>query len=247
MRVPQLIAVLCLAVVSAVAYMNFGNAQQEELLSDAQRDEVNKMIRQYILNNPEIIPEAVEVLRSRQNAAALMQSQDLLYNDGYSYVAGNVDGDITLVEFYDYNCGFCKQVPEIIARLIEDDKNLKVIFKELPILAESSEFASMAAMAAMKQGKFLEFHSAMMKNNRTVNEELVFKVASDVGLDEETLIKDMADPEIAANIQRTKYLVQNIGVSGTPGFVIGDQIVPGFRSYDDLKQIIDRQREIREM
>lgn len=247
MRVPQLVAVLCLAVVSAFAYMNLGNAQQEEVLSDAQRDEVNQMIRQYILNNPEIIPEAVEVLRARQNAAALMQSQDLLYNDGYSHVAGNVDGDITLVEFYDYNCGYCKQVPEVIARLIEEDKNLKVIFKELPILAESSQFASVAAMASMKQGKFMEFHTAMMQNKRALDENLILKIARDAGVDEEKLLKDMADPVIEANIMRTKYLVQNIGISGTPGFVIGDQIIPGFMSYERLKQVITEQREIRSM
>ena len=247
MRVPQLFAVLCIVVVSAVAYMNLGNAQQEDILSDAQRDEVNQMIRQYILNNPEIIPEAVEVLRARQNAAALMQSQDLLYNDGYSHVAGNVDGDITLVEFYDYNCGYCKQVPEVIARLIEEDKNLKVIFKELPILAESSQFASVAAMASMKQGKFMEFHTAMMQNKRALDEDLVLKIARDAGVDEEKLLKDMADPVIEENIMRTKYLVQNIGVSGTPGFVIGDQIIPGFMSYERLKQVISEQREIRNM
>ncbi len=247
MRVPHFIAVICLAIVSAVAYMNFGNAQQEEGLSDIQRDEINQMIRQYILNNPEIIPEAVEVLRARQNAAAIMRSEDLLYNDGYSYVAGNEDGDITIVEFYDYNCGFCKQVPGILSRLVEEDKNLRVIFKELPILAESSEMASMAAMAAMKQGKFIEFHNAMMKNNRAINQELILKVASDVGLDHETLLEDMDDPKIAANIQMTLALVRNIGISGTPGFIIGDQIIAGFKPYDELKRIIAEQREARTM
>ncbi len=247
MRVPHFVAVLGLAIVSALAFMNFGNAQQEDTLSDAQKDEINQMIRQYILNNPEIIPEAVEVLRARQNAAAIMRSQDQLLNDGYSYVAGNEDGDITIVEFYDYNCGYCKQVPEILSRLVDEDKNLRVVFKELPILAESSTFASMAAMAAMKQNKFIEFHNAMMKNRRSLDEDLVLQIARDAGLDEEVLIKDMADPEIEANIMRTKYLVQNIGISGTPGFVIGDRIMPGFRSYDELKEVIAEVRETRQM
>ncbi len=106
---------------------------------------------------------------------------------------------------------------------------------------------SMAAMAAMKQNKFMEFHNAMMKNRRSLNEELVLQIARDAGLDEATLIQDMADPVIEANIMRTKYLVQNIGISGTPGFVIGDRIMPGFRSYDELKDVITQVRETRQM
>ena len=176
-----------------------------------------------------------------------MESQDLLYDDGYSFVAGNKDGDVTLVEFYDYNCGYCKQVPGVLARLIDEDKNLKIIFKELPILAESSQFASVAAMASMKQGKFVDFHNAMMKNKRALTEDLILKIARDSGVDEDRLLVDMADPEIEANIMKTKYLVQNIGISGTPGFVIGDQIIPGFIPYERLKGIIAKQRETQNM
>ncbi len=247
MKVSKLLAAVLLATICTGIFLNYGNAQQEDTLSVAQRDEINTMIRQYILNNPEIIPEAVEVLRARQNANALMQSQDLLYNDGYSHVAGNEEGDITIVEFYDYNCGYCKQVPDVLARLMDEDKNLRVIFKELPILAESSQFASVAAMASMKQGKFMDFHSALMKNKRALDEDLVLRIARDAGVDEDKLVKDMADPEIEANIMRTKYLVQNIGISGTPGFVIGDQIIPGYVPYEKLKEIIDKQRETRQM
>ena len=248
MRFPKLIAAILIALVSAGLFSFFGNAQPEgEGFNDNQKDEINALIRDYILSNPEIIPEAVEVLRSRQNASALLQSQDLLYNDGYSFVAGNEDGDVTLVEFYDYNCGYCKQVPEVLARLVEEDKNLKIIFKELPILAESSEFASIAAMASMKQGKFLDFHGAMMKNKRALTEDLILQIARDSGVDEDQLLTDMADPEIEANIMKTKYLVQNIGISGTPGFVIGDQIIPGFVPYEKLKDIISKERETRKM
>ena len=247
MRVPHFLAVIGLAVLSAGIFLNYSNAQQEQSLTDTQKEEINDMIRAYILNNPEIIPEAVEVLRARQNANALLQSQDLLYNDGYSYVAGNENGDITLVEFYDYNCGYCKQVPSVLNRLLEEDKNLKVIFKELPILAESSEYASKAAMASMNQDKFIEFHTALMNNKRSLSEELVLQIARDSGLDETRLLLDMMSPEIESNIMKTKYLVQNIGLSGTPGFVIGNQIIPGYRSYDDLKEIIEQERKAQKM
>jgi protein-disulfide isomerase len=223
--------------------------QTSSTSSDAtlEQDQVNAYIREYLLTNPEIIPEAVEVLRSRQNASALEGSSDLLYNDGYSHVAGNVDGDVTIVEFYDYNCGYCKQVPAALAQLIEEDKNVKIIFKELPILAESSQFASVAAMASMKQGKFMDFHSALMQNKRQLTEELILQIANDSGVDQEQLLQDMADPEIETNLMKNKYLVQNIGISGTPGFVIGNQVIPGYIPYDKLKSIVDEERATRKM
>ena len=225
-----------------------GNTQQSvNNFNIEQKNEIKKMIRNYILEYPEIIPEAVEVLRSRQNISRIKDSQNLLYNDGYSFVAGNKNGDVTLVEFYDYNCGYCKQVPDVLARLIEEDKNLKVIFKELPILAETSQFASVAAMASMKQGKFSKFHSAMMKNKRALTEDLILKIATDSGIDKAQLLIDMEDPKIEENIMKTKYLVQNIGISGTPGFVIGNQIIPGFIPYEKLKAIITKERETQNM
>ena len=225
-----------------------GNTQQSvNNFNIEQKNEIKKMIRNYILEYPEIIPEAVEVLRFRQNISRIKDSQNLLYNDGYSFVAGNKNGDVTLVEFYDYNCGYCKQVPDVLARLIEEDKNLKVIFKELPILAETSQFASVAAMASMKQGKFSKFHSAMMKNKRALTEDLILKIATDSGIDEAQLLIDMEDPKIEENIMKTKYLVQNIGISGTPGFVIGNQIIPGFIPYEKLKAIITKERETQNM
>ena len=242
MKSSKLAIAVCSTIVAAGLFSIFGNAQQSETFNNSQKEEINTLIREYILANPEIIPEAVEVLRSRQNASALSNSEDLLYNDGYSFVAGNKNANVTIVEFYDYNCGYCKQVPDVFARLLEEDDDVKIIYKELPILSESSQYATTAAMAAMKQGKFLEFHNALMKNKRQLTEDLVLKIASDIGLDNDQLVKDMTDPEIETNIMKTKYLVQNIGVSGTPGFVIGNQIIPGYISYDKLKDIVDTQR-----
>ena len=244
MKTLKLLRTFLFTMISIGMFSFIGNTQQSvNNFNIEQKNEIKKMIRNYILEYPEIIPEAVEVLRSRQNISRIKDSQNLLYNDGYSFVAGNKNGDVTLVEFYDYNCGYCKQVPDVLARLIEEDKNLKVIFKELPILAETSQFASVAAMASMKQGKFSKFHSAMMKNKRALTEDLILKIATDSGIDEAQLLIDMEDPKIEENIMKTKYLVQNIGVSGTPGFVIGNQIIPGYISYDKLKNIVDSERE----
>lgn len=248
MKILKLFTTFALLIMSIGIFSFIGNTQQSiNKFNLEQKNEINAMIREYILEYPEIIPEAVEVLRSRQNISRIKDSQNLLYNDGYSYVAGNKNGDVTLVEFYDYNCGYCKQVPDVLARLIEEDKNLKVIFKELPILSETSQFASVAAMASMKQGKFAKFHSAMMKNKRALTEKIILKIAKDSGVDEAQLLIDMADPKIEENIMKTKYLVQNIGISGTPGFVIGNQIIPGFLPYEKLKAIISNERETQSM
>jgi protein-disulfide isomerase len=244
----NLLTIAIVMVISPGVFFMIGQQVNNQSDSDTlNQDQVNAYIREYLLSNPEIIPEAVEVLRSRQNASALMESDELLYNDGFSHIAGNVDGDITIVEFYDYNCGYCKQVPEHIAQLIEEDKNVKVIFKELPILAESSQYASVAAMASMKQDKFMDFHSALMKNKRQLTEELVMQIARDSGVDEDKLLQDMADPEIEKNIMKNKYLVQNIGISGTPGFVIGSQVIPGYIPYKRLKDIVRQERETQKM
>ncbi|MDB4044327.1 DsbA family protein [Emcibacteraceae bacterium] len=248
MKTLKLLRTFLFTMISIGMFSFIGNTQQSvNNFNIEQKNEIKKMIRNYILEYPEIIPEAVEVLRFRQNISRIKDSQNLLYNDGYSFVAGNKNGDVTLVEFYDYNCGYCKQVPDVLARLIEEDKNLKVIFKELPILAETSQFASVAAMASMKQGKFSKFHSAMMKNKRALTEDLILKIATDSGIDEAQLLIDMEDPKIEENIMKTKYLVQNIGISGTPGFVIGNQIIPGFIPYEKLKAIITKERETQNM
>jgi protein-disulfide isomerase len=247
MKINKIIGAALLVVVAGVTFSLFSTAQQSEPFTSTEKDQINSMIREYILTNPEIIPQAVEVLRSRQNANVLSKSEDLLYNDGFSFVAGNMDADVTIVEFYDYNCGYCKQVPAAFARLLDEDANVKIIYKELPILAPSSEYASMAAMASMKQGKFMEFHTALMKNKKELDEDLVMQIALSSGLDKDVLIKDMENPDIQTNIMQTKYLVQNIGLSGTPGFVIGDQLIPGYIPYEKLKEIVDQVRETRKM
>lgn len=239
--------VVLLSFISAGVFFIAGIQYNGNSDGNMNQDQVNTMIREYILSNPEIIPEAVEVLRARQNASALESAEEQLYNDGYSHIAGNPEGDITIVEFYDYNCGYCKQVPNDLARLLEEDDNIRVIFKELPILAESSKYASVAVMASQKQGKFMDFHSALMQNRRQLTEELVLEIARDAGVDESKLLADMADPEIEANIRKNQYLVQNIGISGTPGFVIGSQVIPGYIPYDRLKEVVEQERQTQSM
>ncbi len=242
MKNNKFIATIIIVLISAFLFTIFGNSQQQSQFSASQKEEINSLIHDYLLENPDIIPEVINILRARQSANILTNQQELLYNDGYSFVTENDQADITIVEFYDYNCGYCKQVPDVFNALLKADNKIKIIYKELPILAQSSEYASKAAMASIKQGKFMDFHLALMKNKRQLTEGLVLQIAKDSGLDQATLIKDMADPQFEINLKKTKQLVQDIGISGTPGFVIGNQIIPGFMPYEKLKEIIDKTR-----
>lgn len=210
--------------------------------SKKQEAVINGMIRDYILEHPEILPEAIQILQSRAKKAALTQNHTRLYNDGFSFVGGNKDGDVTLIEFFDYNCGFCKQALSTVERLKRNDPNLRIIYKEFPILAESSNVAAKAAMAAIKQGKYEIFHIALLKNSGKLTEDRIFEIASNVGLDVALLARDMTSPVFERNIQINHALAQALDITGTPGFIVGDMVVSGALPYEELVKVITKTR-----
>ena len=201
------------------------------------------MIRDYILEHPEILPEAIEILQNRAKTAALVKNHTALYKDGFSHVGGNVNGDITIIEFFDYNCGYCKHALDTIEKLKQEDKNLRVIYKEFPILSESSYTAAKAAMAAIEQGKYESFHIALLQNTKKLTEDRIFEIARTVGLDEQKLIKDMTSPIMDRNIKINRGLADTLGINGTPGFVIGTEIIPGALPYEELVRLIEKARK----
>lgn len=217
-------------------------AQEKEFSGD-QQNAINKMIRAYILEHPEILPEAIQILQSRTKRALLDKNYTLIYGDGFSYVGGNKNGDVTLVEFFDYNCGFCKRALSTVERLKKEDPDLRVIYKEFPILSETSYTASKAAMAAMQQGKYPEFHKAMLKSKGKLTEGRIFEIAREVGLDEGKLAEDMANPAFEGNIKINHGLAQALEITGTPGFIIGESIIPGAVPYEQLAELIKIQRQ----
>ena len=210
--------------------------------SKKQQDDINNMIRAYILEHPEILPEAIQILQNRSKKALLSQNHTRLYEDGFSFVGGNRDGDVTVVEFFDYNCGYCKKAFSTVERLKKTDGNIRIIYKEFPILSEVSYVASKAAMASIKQGKYEVFHKALLNNNGKLTEDKIFSIARGLGMDEKKLAKDMTNPLLERNIQVNHSLAKALDITGTPGFVIGNAIIPGAVPYEQLMALIGQAR-----
>jgi protein-disulfide isomerase len=159
------------------------------------------------------------------------------------HVAGNPDGDVTMVEFFDYNCGWCKKgMPEVLA-MVEEDKNLRLVLKEFPIFGGDSDYAAKAALASQKQGKYWEFHVAMLGHEGKVTRETVDKIATEVGLDVARLKTDMESPDVAEVIRRNQELATALAIGGTPAFVIDNQVVPGYLPKDGLMASVSKVRE----
>lgn len=228
-RISYLTGVLLLA----VSFMAPVSLRAQEF-TPQQSETIKNMIREYLFKNPQALREAIIELQAyeqkqQQKAArqALAQYGKSLYRSPNSFVAGNPDGDVTLVEFFDYNCGFCRRSMKELMTLIDTDPNLKVIFKEFPILSQGSVYAARAAMASIKQGKYLEFHMAMMKLRGSADKTSVIDIAEEVGLDVAKLKKEMEKPYILNEIRDAQRTAAAIGINGTPGFVIGDRVIGG--------------------
>jgi protein-disulfide isomerase len=213
-------------------------------------DRVKALVYEAILENPEIIMEAVRLLEERQlqeqqsAAAAILQSERFkLEQDPNAIVLGNPEGDVTVVEFFDYNCPYCRRAMPEVDTLIERDPNVRLVYREWPILGEGSVFAARAALAARKQGKYEEFHIAMMGMKGRAEETTVLRIARDVGLDVDQLRRDMESPEVEEHIQTSMELSNALGFSGTPSFVIGEALIPGFVEADVLIQQVEAVRD----
>ena len=213
------------------------------------KEALDEAIRSYILENPEVIIEALEKLEVREREArekaaadALAERHDDIFNHPMTPVSGNKDGDITVVEFFDYQCGYCKRTMQHVLDLQEEDPQIRIVWKELPILGPASDYAARAAMAAKKQGKYLDFHIAVMGSRGRLTPELIMKHASAAGLDLDRLKEDMKGPEIDKYLRDTLQLAHELGINGTPGFIIGERLVPGALSKERMKQLIAEAR-----
>jgi protein-disulfide isomerase len=247
MRLP----VLAAAVSFAFAALSPAFAEGDKpALSPDQEKRVKELVKEYILANPEIILEAVQTLRRRQEEAQKKAAEEALKTRRAELqgatdlpVDGNAKGDVTIVEFMDYRCGYCKGVKPTIDEVIRADGKIRLVIKEFPILGPASKTASMAAIAANKQGKYLAYHNALMAYPNNLTDEVIFALARQVGIDLDKLKEDMKSPEVLAPIEKTHKLAQDLGINGTPGFIIGDQIIPGAVSADELKKKIAEARE----
>lgn len=214
-----------------------------------QKKEVEDLVKQYILEHGEVLIESVNKYQTRQeaeaNKAAESKAAELLKSlkeEKNLALAGNPDGDVTVVEFFDYNCGYCKKAFTEIQSLVKDDKNVKVVLYDMPILGPSSHEISKWALASKKQNKYFEYHKALMSHNGEKTEEELKKIAKDAGLDADKLAKDKDDPAIEDEIKKHLAMAQELGIQGTPGFLINEKIFRGYIPYEQMQSSI---KEIR--
>lgn len=228
-------AALCAAAVTFMTLPSF--AQDKAPFDAAQKEAIRSIVKEYLLEQPEILREVIAELNRRQEEAATKERQKALsslYKEETPFSMG--DGKITLVEFFDYNCGYCRKAFENVVSVAKDEGDLRIVFVEFPILSEDSRIASQAAIASAKQNKYFEYHAALMRHNGPVTSDAVFKIAADVGLDIDKLKSDMKDPEVDALIERNLQLGTAMGVQGTPAMFIGDEAIPG--APEDLTSIL---------
>lgn len=220
--------------------------------SAAEKAEIGATIREYLIQNPEVIVEAMTELERRRQESERTADQDkiaanheAIFNDGFSRIGGNPDGDVTVVEFFDYRCGYCKKAHESVNALLGADTNIRFVYKEFPILGPESTLASRAALASRKQGEelYAEYSDAMMEHHGALDEPTIFAIAKASGVDTDQLREDMSAPEIAENIRTTYALARELGINGTPGFIIGNEITRGYVPYDQLKEMVERARK----
>ena len=210
-----------------------------------QKKEIEEIIGNYLKTHPDVLIDAIQAADDKLKADAKDKAQQALaahrqqvFDDPQSPVAGNPKGDVTLVEFFDYRCPYCKQVEPSLEKLIGDDHQLKIVFKEFPVLGPDSEIAARVALAAKKQGKYDAFHRAMMNTSGHIDEAVIYKVASSAGLDIDRVKRDMAAPDIEKELKANLDLGKTLDLDGTPSFIVGETIVPGAISAGDLKQLI---------
>ncbi len=209
---------------------------------------VEQIVRNYLLREPQIIYDAIEELQRREQAERLEQMrlaaldhEDALYANPASPVGGNPDGDVTLVEFFDYRCGYCRQVVSSVEALLDDDTGVRIIYKDLPILGEDSERAARAALASDAQGAYERFHFALMRAE-DFSEEGLLSLAEANGLDTVRLLDDMGSPDVSRAIEENRELAVDIGIDGTPMFIIDGKVVPGAAELELLKAMVEEAR-----
>ena len=235
-----------------VLIATFASAQNFADMSDAETEAFGAAVRAYLLDNPEVIMEAVAILEQRQQQEAanadvdlVAQYYDQIFNDGYSAVSGNPDGTINIVEFSDYKCGYCKRAYPEILQLIEANPDIRFVLKEYPILGAESVLASRAAISVLvNEGEdtYERFHDALMRENGPLTELSLPLIAEGLGIDSAKMLETMNTALVTQMIQSNRRLGQQMQISGTPTFVVGNQMLRGYVPLDGMQQLVDETR-----
>ena len=224
-----------------------------ETFSTDQREEIGKIVKDYLLTHPEVMQDAMAELEKRQQAAeaekhrtAIVDNKATLFNSPHQVILGNPQGNVTMVEFFDYNCGYCKRAMSDMLDLIKNDSNLKFVLKEFPVLGEGSVEAARVAVAARMQDstgkKYIEFHQKLL-GGRGADKARALAVAKEVGFDMPRLERDMGSDEVKKTIDENMKLAEALGVNGTPSYVVGQEVVVGAVGLDALREKISAERK----
>jgi protein-disulfide isomerase len=242
-----------LALVMSVFLMLGANSGRAEDTTNVQRQAIEKIIREYLVSHPEVLQEAIAELEKKQAAdeaakheTAVKDNSEALFNSPRQVVSGNPNGDVTFVEFFDYNCGYCKRAMSDMFDLMKNDSKLKVVLKEFPVLGPGSVEAAKVAVAVRMQDKggkkYMEFHQKLLGGRGQADKARALAVAKEVGLDMARLEKDMQSDEVKDSINESMKLAETLGLNGTPSYVIGKEIVVGAVGLDALKEKINTAR-----
>ena len=224
-----------------IFFLTLGVYSDDKNLNEKQ---IKSIVEKYILENPEIIIKSLEKFTANQKEKEKKSFIKILNNfyDSKIYEnlprIGNIDSKTIIIEFVDYNCGYCKKTLPTIAKLMKSFKNIQIVFIDYPILSESSEIAARASLAAYEQNAYFEYHSILLNNNKSINEEVLFKIAKELSLDIEKFKKDMSSDKTKKNIIENIKFANSLKIRGTPTFIIGNQILPGAYDYEKLRKII---------
>jgi protein-disulfide isomerase len=248
--VRSLLAIAAAAIVFAGPAPRDAHAQS---LTPAQKSEIEAVIKDYLLKHPEVLEEAMRELEKRQSAAESAKAQKtiadnakILFDSPRQVTLGNPKGDVTMVEFFDYNCGYCKRAMTDMLDLMKSDPNLRVVLKEFPVLGEASVQAAQVGIALNMQDKsgkkYLDFHQKLLSGRGAIDRAKAMAVAKEVGADMPRLEKDLGSPEVKATLEETFKLAEPLGLNGTPSYVIGKDVVIGAVGLAELKGKINSAR-----
>jgi protein-disulfide isomerase len=241
-------AVLGLMLIGAATPTVMAQAQSV----DPETAKVEKIVRDYLIRNPEVLLEAMQALKEKQQVeqdrvaqAGIRANRDALFKDPNSFVAGNPNGNFTVVEFFDYRCGYCKQARPAVAEMLKRDPNLRLVLKEFPILGPDSLTASRAAVAAMvgQNDKYYAFHQALYDYKAALNDDAVLSIARSTGLDIDKLKQDMKDPKVDQILAENRALGDKLSINGTPAFIIGNTLMPGAAPVESLMAAVAQARQ----
>jgi protein-disulfide isomerase len=209
------------------------------------RAALDQAIHDYLMAHPDVVVDALKAAQQQADAQAAEQSRRTIsskkqeiFQSPDDLVQGNPKGDVTLVEFFDYRCPYCKQVEPSLDALLKEDGKLRIVYKEFPILGEASIYATKVALAAKKQGKYAEFHNVMMATKGDINDETVLNVAKSIGLDVAKIKTDMNAPDVEKLIDANYALADALNIQGTPALILGDTLIPGAVDLDTMRKNI---------